>query len=83
MLHEILYLLLGKPGDLFETRDASIAVKDDIPFFHPHEVVVINQLGKIGFSYMKLESFVEDNSACSSLYLSAFINGLDKYLYKY
>ena len=82
MLHEIIFLLSGKPGNLFQLRSDKIKLKEDIPFFHPHEIVVIDQLCKIAADYIKLFNFVTENDQ-DGLYISAFKVGLNQYLSRY
>ena len=83
MLHEVLFLLSGKPGNLFELRNDKIILKKDIPFFHPHEVGVIDQLCKIATDYIKLLKFVTDITLPEGLYISALKVGLNQYLTEY
>ena len=44
MLHELLVALRGHPGYIFCEKGGSLAVNSSLPFFHPCEVAIINQI---------------------------------------
>ena len=61
MLHEILFALLGKCGNIIiETEDAFV-LDPRITFLSPAEKEIINSLCSLGYHYANIERFLDEN----------------------
>ncbi|XP_071096786.1 gamma-tubulin complex component 4-like [Haliotis cracherodii] len=97
MLHEVLLALTGHCGGVFKDNGDGIKVLEDLPFIHPSEVNVLNQLCRLGTLYRGFKVFIHkygstlsfqnaENSFSGNLhgmYIKAFCHGLDEVLQDY
>ncbi|CAO3638870.1 unnamed protein product [Mucor fragilis] len=62
MLHELLFVLLGYPGDVFVASPASasttFAIPHNFPLLHPTERECLNRLGQLGWTYLQINQFI-------------------------
>lgn len=61
MLHELLFALLGKSGNIIIEKEDSFVLDPRISFLSPAEKEIINSLCCLGYYYKNLESFLDDN----------------------
>ena len=61
MLHELLFVLNGHHGHIFTLQGGRFKVNDAIPYFHPAEVGIINQLLDIAIDFWKVERFIHEH----------------------
>ena len=77
----------GHPGYIFCEKGGSLAVNSSLPFFHPCEVAIINQLLKVATDYKVLSQFISSHVSCGAdgggMYLEAVCQGLDLVLDPY
>lgn len=72
MLHELLLVLSGYPGDVFTPSPAehpdTFAIAADFPLLHDAERAALNRLARLGWLYAQIDSFVRSirNTATSS-----------------
>lgn len=95
MLHELLFCLLGYPGDICtvireiysssESKCRLKIVSEKLPFIAPSEIQLIAQILQIGESYLKLKDFVKNFTlpGSGSLYLSNLACAYDEVLAQY
>lgn len=72
MLHEILFALLGKSGNIIIEGDNTFMLDPHLTFLSEAEKAVINSLCCLGYYYKTLESFLDanyDNFAKVALFL--------------
>ena len=60
MLHEILFALLGKTGNIIIESDNRFEINPLISFLSSSEKELINKLIIIGFHYRKIEKFLQE-----------------------
>lgn len=65
MLHELLFALNGYSGHVFLLLDGKFKVNEALPFFHPAEIGILNQLLDIATDFWKIETFVRENRDCT------------------
>ncbi|KAI9486843.1 MAG: gamma-tubulin complex component protein [Benjaminiella poitrasii] len=62
MLHELLFMLLGHPGDVFVPypyqNSSTFAIRSNFPLLHPSEGESLNQLGQLGWIYSSVHQFI-------------------------
>ncbi|KAL7327011.1 hypothetical protein PS15p_209266 [Mucor circinelloides] len=62
MLHELLFVLLGYPGDVFVPHPANasttFAIPHNFPLLHPTERECLNRLGQLGWTYLQINQFI-------------------------
>ncbi|KAL9554833.1 hypothetical protein MBANPS3_002634 [Mucor bainieri] len=62
MLHELLFVLLGYPGDVFvpspPTGSTTFAIPHNFPLLHPTERECLNRLGQLGWTYLQIHQFI-------------------------
>ncbi|KAL4484971.1 hypothetical protein ABPG74_020148 [Tetrahymena malaccensis] len=61
MLHEILFGLLGKSGNIIIEQNDSFVLDPKITFLTPAEKEIINSLCCLGYYYKNLEQFLDEN----------------------
>ena len=61
MLHEILFALLGKTGDIIQERFNKYLTNTKINFISLPEREMINKIVQLGYFYSKIEAFLEEN----------------------
>lgn len=61
MLHEILFALLGKSGNIIIEQDDNFILDPRITFLTPAEKDIINSLCCLGYYYKTLEQFLDEN----------------------
>ncbi len=61
MLHEILFSLLGKTGNIIIEVDSKFCINESLDFISPSEREIINRICILGFYYSRLEKFLESN----------------------
>lgn len=61
MLHEILFALLGKPGNIIKENENSFEIDNNIQFLSQSEKEIINKLCILGFYFRRIEQFLEEN----------------------
>jgi hypothetical protein len=61
MLHEILFALLGKTGDIIQERYNKYLTNTKINFISLPEREMINKIVQLGYFYAKIEAFLEEN----------------------
>ena len=61
MLHELLFALNGHHGHIFMLHGGRFKVNDALPFFHPAEVGILNQLLDIATDFWKVECFIHEH----------------------
>jgi len=98
MLHELVVALRGHPGHIFAEKEAggAMAVNPGLPFFHPCEVAIINQLLAVAADYKNISSFVDRHrhgslsansrrteGGIKGMYIEAVCEGLDQALAPY
>jgi len=87
MLHELLVALRGHSGYIFCEKGGSFSVNSSLPFFHPCEVAIINELLKVASDYKILCEFISTHVSCGAagagMYLEAVCQGLDMVLDPY
>ncbi|KAK7475136.1 hypothetical protein BaRGS_00033628 [Batillaria attramentaria] len=97
MLHELLLALTGHCGGVFRDSGDGIQVAPDLPFIHPSEVKILNDLCRLGTSYKSFQQFIQDHgtgpsirrsgtnssSGLGGLYMRSFCRGLDIVLKDY
>ena len=87
MLHELLVALRGHPGYIFCEKGGNFSVNSSLPFFHPCEAAIINELLKVASDYKILYKFVSNHISCGAggagMYLEAVCQGLDMVLDPY
>ncbi|KAM3185712.1 hypothetical protein ACTXT7_005824 [Hymenolepis weldensis] len=95
MLHELLFSLLGYPGDICtivregdSSTDPKCRVKlisEKLPFITPSEIQLITQILQIGGSYVRLKDFIKKFTmpGSGSVYLSNLAFGIDEVLTQY
>ncbi|KAI8970460.1 gamma-tubulin complex component protein [Mycotypha africana] len=74
MLHELLFVLLGYPGDVFKPSPASIssetattfAIPSEFPLLHPTERASLNRLGQLGWNFYKISEAISQIREASS-----------------
>jgi gamma-tubulin complex component 4 len=61
MLHELIFVLLGYPGDVFRPHDNStFAIAPDFPLLHPTERECLNRLGQLGWTFSQINLFINN-----------------------
>ena len=94
MLHELLFALNGFPGHTFMLSDEKFKVNETIPFFHPAEIGILNQLLDIATDYWKIENFIKKHNntvfatgqkvdGLHGMYVQALCSGLEEVLEPY
>ncbi|XP_041369156.1 gamma-tubulin complex component 4-like [Gigantopelta aegis] len=98
MLHELLLALSGHGGGLFKDCGEGLKVLEGLPFIHPSEVNVLNQLCRLGTYFRDFSLFIDkygsalsftntgddsDSVLLHGLYLKALCTGLDRVLQDY
>ena len=94
MLHELLFALNGFPGHTFMLIDGKFKVNEAIPYFHPAEIGILNQLLDIATDYWKIEDFIkkhnntvfstgQNNEGLHGMYVQALCSGLEEVLEPY
>lgn len=62
MLHELLFVLLGYPGDVFvpypTNETSTFAIPFNFPLLHPTERECLNRLGQLGWTYLQINQFI-------------------------
>ncbi|KAI9025017.1 gamma-tubulin complex component protein [Phycomyces nitens] len=62
MLHELLFVLSGYPGDVFipypSQNPSTFAIPPEFPLLHPTERESLNRLAQLGFLFAQLTQFV-------------------------
>lgn len=63
MLHELLFVLMGHPGDVFlpfpSAQDSStFSISSNFPLLHSTERESLNRLGQLGWHYSKINQFI-------------------------
>ncbi|KRX02900.1 hypothetical protein PPERSA_04103 [Pseudocohnilembus persalinus] len=61
MLHEILFALLGKPGNIIKEYEDKFQLEENLNFLNNSEKSIINQICILGFYFQKIEQFLEEN----------------------
>ena len=61
MLHELLFALNGHHGHIFMLQGEKFKVNDALPYFHPAEVGILNQLLDIAADFWKVECFIHEH----------------------
>ena len=61
MLHEILFALLGKAGNIIKDYGDKFELDDQLDFINKSEKEIINSLCLIGFYYSRIEQFLDEN----------------------
>lgn len=66
MLHEIIMCLLGNVGGLFQSKTEHSIKKfklvENLEFIHPAEIEICNKLAELGYSYKRIDTFVQKYS---------------------
>lgn len=95
MLHELVFVLLGYPGDIFvpypPTEPSTFAIPTDFPLLHTTERECLNRLGQLGWIYLQINSFLSttkdikrnDTSRPHGAYVQALVTSLDQSLNDY
>jgi len=87
MLHELLVALRGHSGLIFCEKDGALVVNKLIPFIHPCEVAIINEMLKIGGDFKFLSEYVSTHTSSglegAGMYKEAICQGLDIVLNPY
>ncbi|KAK7116694.1 gamma-tubulin complex component 4-like [Littorina saxatilis] len=95
MLHELLLSLTGHCGGVFKDSGNGIQVVSDLPFIHPSEVEVLNELCRLGTLYKSFQHFIQEHGTgvatkrtgsdgkLHGLYIRSFCRGLDQVLTDY
>ncbi|XP_076444201.1 gamma-tubulin complex component 4-like [Babylonia areolata] len=95
MLHELLLALTGHCGGVFRETGNGIQVVPDLPFIHPSEVKVLNDLCRLGTLYKSFQQFIQDYGSGVStihtgtegelhgLYIRSFCRGLNMIMADY
>ena len=94
MLHELLFALNGFPGHTFMILDGKFKVNEAVPYFHPAEIGILNQLLDIATDYWKIEEFIKNhnntvfstersNQKLHGMYVQALCSGLEEVLEPY
>lgn len=93
MLHELVVALRGHPGHIFTEKNGGMVVNSALPFFHPCEVAIMNQLLTVAADYRSLTTFIEshrhvslthpDDEGLKGMYIEAVCEGLDHALDPY
>ncbi|XP_037073026.1 gamma-tubulin complex component 4-like [Pollicipes pollicipes] len=82
MLHELLLALEGCTGSLFTLKNDKISLDASLPFFHPCERSVLNELCSLGTWYRRVRTFVDVGQAAGELdvgkYRRALCRSLDQ-----
>ncbi|GAN04400.1 hypothetical protein MAM1_0062d03860 [Mucor ambiguus] len=62
MLHELLFVLLGYPGNVFvpspPNASTTFAIPHNFPLLHPTERECLNRLGQLGWTYLQINQFI-------------------------
>jgi hypothetical protein len=59
MLHELIFVLLGYPGDVFKPHaNSTFAIAPDFPLLHPTERQCLNRLGQLGWTFSEINLFI-------------------------
>ena len=61
MLHELLFALNGHHGHIFMLQGGRFKVNDTLPYFHPAEVGILNQLLDIATDFWMVECFIHEH----------------------
>lgn len=96
MLHELIFVLCGFPGEIFvphplpPAQPATFVVKSDFPSLHPAERDTLNRLGQLGWLYATIKDYTRAKSNLSrhrnqhgSVYLQALVSVLEATLDDY
>lgn len=60
MLHELIFVLLGYPGDVFKPyANSTFLIAPDFPLLHPTERKCLNQLGQLGWTFSQINLFID------------------------
>lgn len=62
MLHEILFAMLGKLGNVIIETEKAFIVNPSLTFISQSEITLIEKLTILGFYYRKLKKVIEDDS---------------------
>lgn len=61
MLHEILFSLLGYPGELIIDNGSTYIINSEFDLFTPSEIQQLNRIIPLGWYYYHLQAFVDNN----------------------
>ena len=61
MLHEILFSLLGKTGNIIIESESKFSINENLDFISASEREIINRICILGYYYSRLEKFLEAN----------------------
>lgn len=61
MLHEILFAMLGKLGNVIIETDEGFKINPSLNFISKSEIALIEKLIKLGFYYRKLKQIIEED----------------------
>ena len=61
MLHEILFALLGKTGDIIQLTMDKYEANPQIDFISLPEREMVNKIVQLGYYFSRIEAFLEDN----------------------
>ncbi|KAL8582302.1 hypothetical protein ACOMHN_037059 [Nucella lapillus] len=76
MLHELLLALTGHYGGVFRDSGNGIQVVSDLPFIHPSEVKLLNDLCRLGTLYKSFQQFIQDHGSAVSTRPTVFVDSL-------
>lgn len=97
MLHELLFALIGKPGNIIKLTNESMKIEFENKILYESETKLINSMTTLGFYFCNIEEFIknictswveekssnEDEQNNKSVYLRAFCSGLNEILEEY
>lgn len=61
MLHEILFAMLGKTGNIIIELDDSFVVSPGIDFISEEEKQLINRIINLGYYYQKIQKYIQED----------------------
>ncbi|KAI8389351.1 gamma-tubulin complex component protein [Blakeslea trispora] len=88
MLHELLFVLLGYPGDVFMAypphQPKTFAIPSSFPLLHPSERQCLDRLGQLGWTFRQIHQFIQRTKQHKrGAYLQACVTCLDSTLNDY
>ncbi|KAJ1428549.1 gamma-tubulin complex component protein, partial [Ochromonadaceae sp. CCMP2298] len=88
MLHELLFALLGFPGDVIVEVEGSYAVRAGLDLLREAEREQINRLAPLGWLYAQISAFVDKHDVSwgaptSRVYMVALVQGVRELLDEY
>lgn len=89
MFHELLFALMGYPGDVFlddfqiSTSFSAKAATSQHATLHPAEISIMNKIAKIGKFYSLLRNYLEEKSSSFHFFEMTLKASIEKWLEKY